>query len=70
MRTVLLEGAGAVGVAAYRRLRAEGAAVTVVAPPSDYLADVARSDGTLALSPPDRAAFNETLAADGPWPAG
>jgi predicted dinucleotide-binding enzyme len=70
VRQVLLVGRGAVGVAAYRRLRAEGAAVTVVAPPGDYLAGVAEGDGALASSTLAARGSLEIVVADGPWPCG
>ena len=73
MRTVLLDGNGAVGLAAYRRLVSEGATVVVNAPPGDILARVAAGDGRLVDSA--TATFvgvfaNEIVEADGPWPVG
>lgn len=47
MRTVLLDGSGEAGVAAYRRLRAEGAQAVVSAPPGDPLALLAHAEGAL-----------------------
>ena len=70
MRQVLLVGSGAVGVAAYRRLRADGAAVVVVAPPGDYLSEVAEGDGSLAPSTLATHGALEIVVADGPWPCG
>lgn len=47
MKTVVLDGSGDAGLAAYRRLRDEGARPVVCAPPGDPLALLALADGTL-----------------------
>ncbi|MBK8690968.1 MAG: hypothetical protein IPN17_01335 [Deltaproteobacteria bacterium] len=47
MKTVVLDGSGNAGLAAYRRLRDEGARPVVCAPPGDLLAQLALAYGAL-----------------------
>lgn len=68
--TTLIRGNGAVGVAALRRLLAEGAAVSVDAPAGSAVAEAARAAGVAAVPDARPELFDEVIDSDGPWPVG
>jgi hypothetical protein len=64
-----LRGDGAVGVAALRRLLAEGAVVAVDAPAGSAIAEIARAAG-VHVEAASAALFDDVIDSAGPWPVG